>query len=260
MLVIQGKTYAPRLIILDKDGTLVAFQAMWHTWFERFMACIERDRRLALQTRIGVAGTLGYDPVDGEWDPLGPLTLASTEEVLLLTAGELYHYEDMAWDEALALVNQAESYAREVLSDTRLLTAIGDVRGRLQAFSAAGHRLALVTTDTRASTEGHLAALGISDLFSAVVCGDDGLPLKPAPDMALAACSQLGVDPSEAIMVGDSAVDMVMAHSAGLAAAIGVASGSMPGEALASYADCVIADIHAIGIQNGEVHDVPPTL
>lgn len=260
MLMIQGKTYAPKLIILDKDGTLVAFQAMWHTWFKRFMACVERDRRLGLQTRLGLAGTLGYDPVEGDWDPLGPLTLASTGEVLLLTAGQLYHYEGMVWDEALALVNRAEVYAREVLSDTRLLTAIGDVRGRLQSFSAAGHRLALVTTDTRVSTERHLAALGIGHLFGAIVCADDGIPLKPAPDMALAVCSQLGVDPSEAIMVGDSAVDMVMARTAGLAAAIGVASGSMPGEVLASYADCVIPDIHAIGVQNGEVPDVPSTL
>ena len=141
-----------------------------------------------------------------------------------------------------------------------VLTAIGDVRGRLQSFSAAGHRLALVTTDTRVSTERHLAALGIGHLFGAIVCADDGIPLKPAPDMALAVCSQLGVDPSEAIMVGDSAVDMVMARTAGLAAAIGVASGSMPGEVLASYADCVIPDIHAIGVQNGEVPDVPSTL
>ncbi len=260
MLVIQGRTYAPKLIILDKDGTLVAFQAMWHTWFQRFMACIEQDRRLGLQTRIGLAGTLGYDPVEGEWDPLGPLTLASTSEVLLLTAGQLYHYEDMVWDKALALVNRAEVYAREVLSDPRLLSGIGDVRDRLQTFTRAGYRLALVTTDTRASTEGHLAALGVGHLFGALVCADDGYALKPAPDMALAACAQLGVDPSEAIMIGDSAVDMVMARSAGLAAAIGVASGSMPAEALASYADCVIADIHAIGIQNGEVHDVRSTL
>jgi phosphoglycolate phosphatase len=141
-----------------------------------------------------------------------------------------------------------------------LLTAIGDVSGRLQSFISAGHTLALATTDTRVSTEAHLRALGIDRFFSAVVCGDDGIPLKPAPDMALAVCARLGIAPSEAIMIGDSAADMVMARSAGLAAAIGVTSGAMPGEALAPYADHVIPDIHSIAARNGEAHNVPRSI
>jgi phosphoglycolate phosphatase len=260
MLEINGETLSPRLIILDKDGTLIAFQAMWHTWFDRFLGYIGRRVNLTLEARIGLAGTLGYDPVDGDWDPLGPLTLASTGEVLLLAAGQLYHYQGTVWDEALALVQRAEEYAREALSDRSLLQPIGDVRGRLEQFTAAGYRLALVTTDTRASTQNHLDTLRLNEFFGAVICGDDGIPLKPAPDMALEVCRRLQVEPSQAIMVGDSAVDMVMARTAGLAAAIGVASGAMPGEALIAYADHVIPDIHAISIRNGEVHDAPPTL
>ncbi|MFO7696472.1 MAG: HAD family hydrolase [Anaerolineae bacterium] len=260
MLEINGETLSPRLIILDKDGTLIAFQAMWHTWFDRFLGYIGQQTELTLEARIGLAGTLGYDPVDGDWDPLGPLTLASTGEVLLLTASQLYHYQGLAWDEALDVVQRAERFAREILDDTSLLQTIGDVHSRLHEFTAAGYMLALVTTDTRASTRSHLDTLRLSEFFGAIVCGDDGIPLKPAPDMALEVCRRLQVDPSEAIMIGDSAMDMVMARTAGLAAAIGVASGSMPGETLASYADLVIADIHAIEIRNGEVHDALSTL
>ncbi|MHB1319588.1 MAG: HAD family hydrolase [Anaerolineae bacterium] len=260
MLEINGQSLSPRLIILDKDGTLIAFGAMWHTWFGRFLDCIERHSKLSLEARVGLAGTLGYDPVDGDWDPLGPLTLASTGEVLLLAASQLYHYQGLAWDEALALVQRAEEYAREALSDKTLLQPIGDVRDRLQTLTAAGYLLALVTTDTRSSTESHLDALRLTEFFGAVICGDDGIPLKPAPDMALEVCRRLQVEPSQTIMIGDSAVDMIMARSAGLAAAIGVTSGAMPGGALATYADYVIADIHAIGIRNGEVDHVLPTL
>lgn len=252
MLEICGHKLHPRLIILDKDGTLIAFERMWHVWFDRFMERIGQRTRLELQTRVALAGTLGYDPVDGDWDPLGPLTIASTGEILLLTAGQLYHHQGLTWDEALAVVNEAEAASRELLTDPALVEPVGDVHGALERLAGAGYLLALATTDNRAPTQEHLAHLGVAELLAAVVCGDDGIPLKPAPDMALELCRRVGVRPDEAIMVGDSVADMTMARQAGLAGAIAVASGAVPGELLAEHADWVIPDLHAIHLTNGE--------
>ena len=129
MLEINGESLSPRLIMLDKDGTLIAFDAMWHTWFDRFLEYIGTSVRGSLSRRASVwREPWDIDPVDGDWDPLGPLTLASTGEVLLLAASQLYHYQGLVWDEALALVHKAEEYAREVLADNSLLQPIGDVR------------------------------------------------------------------------------------------------------------------------------------
>ena len=253
MLQIDSLHLEPRLIIFDKDGTLIAFERMWHVWFERLMEHIGEQVRLDLQTRLDLAGTLGYDPVDGHWDPLGPLTIASTSEILLLIAGQLYQHVGLTWDEALAIVNEAEEVSRALLSDAELVEPIGDVRQTLQHLADAGYRLAIATTDNREPTERHLEMLGIADLFEAMLCGDDGVPLKPAPDMALAICQQLGVPADETIMVGDSVADMTMARSAGLAGAIAVASGAIPAELLVEHADCVIPDLHAI-----EIHDEAP--
>jgi phosphoglycolate phosphatase len=254
VLSIGGVCCAPRLVILDKDGTLVAFDVMWHAWFSRFKASLQATRPLSSELGHGMARTLGYDQEDGRWDPQGPLTLASTGEILLLTAGLLYQHQGITWDEALTVVHRAERYAREVLSDPALVRPIGDVRGWLQKLHSAGLKLALVTTDNRASTEEHLRILDISHLFDMVLCGDDGVPLKPAPDMALAVCQQLQIPPSDAIMIGDSVVDMLMARNAGLAVAIGVSSGSMPAELLQRHADCVVPDIHAIKWTQGQHH------
>mgnify|MGYP000934628374 CR=1 FL=1 len=235
------------LIILDKDGTLIAFESMWHTWFRRFLRHLLDQGCLSLQARMGLAGTLGFDPVDlDDWDPDGPLTLASTGEVLLLAASQLYACQGMSWEQALSRVQAAEVHARATLDDPELLTTVGDVAATLQLLRDGGHVLALATTDTRASTTRHLEILGLASYFSAVVCGDDGIPLKPAPDMALEICRRLGFAPEQAVMVGDSSFDMLMAHRAGLARAIGVSSGSMPAERLAPFADLVIADIHRL--------------
>lgn len=44
----------------------------------------------------------------------------------------------------------------------------------------------------------------------------DGIPSKPAPEMVWSAMEQLGVDAQHALYVGDSEVDVEMAHRAGL--------------------------------------------
>ena len=59
----------------------------------------------------------------------------------------------------------------------------------------------------------------------------DTHPSKPHPEMLLAACADAGVDPSEAVMIGDTEFDMDMARAAGTAA-IGVGWGYHPAEAL----------------------------
>jgi len=254
MLRIAGQTLNPRLVVLDKDGTLIAFEAMWHGWFERLMEVIASQITLNADTRRGLAGTLGYDPQSGAWDPLGPLTIAATGEVALLIASQLYRYQGKTWEEALAVVARAEEIARATLPVEKLTVPIGDVRGTLERLRRHGLLLALATTDVRATTERSLAHLGLSPLFATILCGDDGIPLKPAPDMALEICRRLGVAPQEAIMVGDTSVDLTMARRAGYAWAVGVTSGALSREALAPYADLIIPDIHAIEIwpEDGE--------
>jgi phosphoglycolate phosphatase len=246
MLILNGQQLDIRLVIVDKDGTLIAFDTMWHAWFRRTMELLEQAAPLDPAVRAGIEGALGVELASNTWDPAGPLTLASTSEVALLLAGQLYHHLGLSWAQAQALTMAAEQTARAVLQDDALLAPIGDVRGLLTRWRAQGLLLALCTTDERPSAERHLERLGLTDLFAATVCDGDGIALKPAPDMALALCQRLRVAPQQAIMVGDTVADLVMARSAGLAAAIGVTSGAMSRQDLEPYADWVVESIHAL--------------
>jgi len=49
-----------------------------------------------------------------------------------------------------------------------------------------------------------------------VVLGGDEAPRKPAPDGLLRICAVLGARPQEALLVGDSAVDLATARAAGV--------------------------------------------
>ncbi len=252
MLRIADRVIAPRLVVFDKDGTLIAFEAFWHAWLERNWALIEERVRLTPEAREGLAASLGLDLDSRDWDPLGPLTLAATQEVAVIIASQLYRYAGMDWLDALALVEETNRLAYESLPLDELVQPIGDVAGLLARLRAEGMALALVTADDRAPTEDTLQRLGLDGCWDTIICGDDGLPQKPAPEAALEACRRTGVAPEEAIMVGDTIGDLQMARRAGYALGVGVTSGALDADALAPYADVVVGSIHDVEITDEE--------
>jgi phosphoglycolate phosphatase len=85
----------------------------------------------------------------------------------------------------------------------------------LELLRARNRKLAVVTNKPRLFTEKLLESAGVAGHFGSVVAGDDGIPRKPAGDMLAAACSQLGTQPAETLMLGDSDNDVLAARAAG---------------------------------------------
>lgn len=104
--------------------------------------------------------------------------------------------------------------------DMTLIPGVADTLARLKQ----SYRLALVTTRGRALTEHFLQATGIADYFDVVITADDVRRLKPHPEPILTAAKQLGVEPEQCVMVGDTSVDVHAARSAG-ARVVGVLCG-----------------------------------
>ena len=111
------------------------------------------------------------------------------------------------------------------------------------ALHGRGIKIAIATMDERASTEAQLACLGIGSWVDALICVDDGVLGKPAPDMVRAVCEMTGVAPAQAAVVGDAVADLEMGRSAGAGLVIGVLSGISPIEMLAPQADLVIRSV-----------------
>jgi phosphoglycolate phosphatase len=250
MLEIGGVCVRARLVVLDKDGTLIAFDRLWHAWLEAFWRDLEGRLALTEEAREGLAASLGLDRCTGAWDPLGPLTLAATSEVSLIAASQVYRYLRLAWPAAQRAVEEANQGAYRTLPLDQLVEPVGDVPGLVRRLHERGVRVALATADDRAPTVETLDRLGWGNLFEVVLCGDDGLPNKPSPDMAIEICQRLNVLPQDAIMVGDTIADMEMARAAGFRLAVGVTSGALTRELLAPYADVVVPDVHALRIVN----------
>jgi phosphoglycolate phosphatase len=89
-------------------------------------------------------------------------------------------------------------------------------REALQALHAAGLPLAVVTNKQHRFACGLLERLELSAFLRLVVGGDSCERRKPDPQPLLHACSQLGVAPGRAWMVGDSVNDVQAARAAGM--------------------------------------------
>jgi phosphoglycolate phosphatase len=121
-----------------------------------------------------------------------------------------------------------------------------DLPALFNALRARGLKIAIATLDDRAPTEATLASLGVASLVDALACADDGLALKPAPDMVWAVCRITGVEPARAVVVGDAEMDLLMGRAAGVGLVVGVLSGLAPQDALAPHADVLLASVTEI--------------
>ncbi len=77
-------------------------------------------------------------------------------------------------------------------------------------------RLAVATNGPAQAIESALRAAGLLEYFDEILSPEQQLRPKPAPDVYLAACEALQVDPSDAIAFEDSAVGVTSARRAGL--------------------------------------------
>ena len=114
----------------------------------------------------------------------------------------------------------------------------------LEEIHAVPHWLMGVATGkSRRGLDALLTSMGLSGRFVTEQVADDH-PSKPHPAMLYAALAETGLDPEDAVMVGDTEYDMEMARAAGLVF-IGVTWGYHPRERLAG-ADYLIDEIGAL--------------
>ena len=117
-------------------------------------------------------------------------------------------------------------YREHLLDHTALYPGVREVldyfRGRLQA---------VVTNKPNPASRQILQALGVADYFMEILGGDDGYPKKPDPAGLRAILDRSKVEPHQALLVGDSPIDIQTGTRAGVATVV-VAQGFSPREEL----------------------------
>jgi phosphoglycolate phosphatase-like HAD superfamily hydrolase len=225
------------LVVFDKDGTLIDFDVMWGGWAENLADRLEAS--LGHPIRVDLHREIGYDSKARRTRPGSPLAATPMAELRVLTTDLVVRSTGRSTAAAAKAVDDAWLPPDPIL----LAHPLTDLDALFRALRGAGCRVAVVTSDDRVPTESTLAGLGIAGLVDAVVCADDGLRSKPAPDTLLEACRILGLEPARTAMIGDSVADMTMATAARVGRRIAVLSGIGRRSELEPLSDAVIGSI-----------------
>lgn len=151
------------------------------------------------------------------------------------------HGAEFTWDDKMAVIGTSFDFTARYFADrlgrpreegARLVEEMVElmhdrVRRQVQARPGAlelvgrlreidGVRIGLASNSPRFLVEDALATAGLTDVFETIVTSSDVEHAKPAPDIYLRACANLGVEPSEALALEDSASGVAAAKAAGL--------------------------------------------
>jgi len=233
------KNFQPQAVIFDKDGTLIDFDAMWGEWTLYLAKQINQVSGLDVSTSL--CDAFGYDETNKKVIPGGKLA-SNPMSVLYDLTIQVVHSSGFSVENAQQIVDQIWAIPDPVL----LAKPLTDLRTLFESLTARGIKIAIATADDRTPTQAMIEALDIEEFISCIVCADDGITSKPAPDMAISLCKKMDVEPSQTIVIGDTISDLKMARAAGAGMAVGVLSGVSNARDLVQYADLLIESIEEL--------------
>lgn len=188
------------LLIFDLDGTLV-------------------DSKQDLANAVNATrGHMGLGPIDD-----GRISSYVGEGATVLMRRALGREASEA-DIAKALEFFLAYYSEHKLDHTRPYPGVPEALERLRR---AGVRMAVLTNKPVRVSQAILEGLGLAEYFARVYGGNSFEQKKPHPMGVDRLLAELGVEPEQAMMVGDSAVDIRTARNAGIKAC-GVSYGFQP--------------------------------
>lgn len=180
-----------RLVVFDLDGTLVDTpRAIVETFTAAFSAL-----NVPVQDASAIRATIGL-PLEQAFGTL--MGIASDDPRVALGMEQYQHF-----------------FQELVLPNARALRFPGVADG-LATLAGQGIALAVATSKFYRSADALLTAAGLRDCFDLVVGADQVSRPKPHPEMGDMILRVLGVAAEDAVMVGDTTHDLLMAKAAGM--------------------------------------------
>jgi 2-phosphoglycolate phosphatase len=182
----KGVDFNLKAVLFDLDGTLIDS---------------EKD----------IAEAANYTRVHYGLAPVSDSTIATFvgNGVLVLLSKALETKDEARIQEAHEVF---KTHYREHCADhTKVFPGIIEL---LEAFKKRGIKMGVVSNKPQEFTDAILEKLGLTGYFQVAFGPEATVNRKPHPEPLLTALTRMGVSPSEAVMIGDSVVDIEAARAA----------------------------------------------
>jgi phosphoglycolate phosphatase len=144
--------------------------------------------------------------------PLPP-NLSANEFFCQTLEDSLRSIDGMSEDQMHGAMKHFNSRYPEIAKRTAKL--FPHVSNTLRSLKKSGLSLGIATNESRRNLNKLVEKLKIGTFIHQSVCHDEVLQSKPSPDMALKTLRAFGVEPRDALVVGDSILDIDMGKAAG---------------------------------------------
>ena len=188
--MVQPMTRTARLeaVLFDMDGVIIDSEPLWTEAERRFLASRMLEYSPQLKTVM-----MGRD---------------AREAVRLL----IKHYRlREGVEEVIAERNQLVT---ELFKQR--LQPIPNVLRLLRSLRESGIKTGLASSSPKQLVKLALDKLGITQLFEAIISGDQVARGKPAAEIYLAAAKKIGVDPANCLVIEDAPLGIAAAKAAGM--------------------------------------------
>ncbi|XP_072169845.1 putative pyrophosphatase PpaX [Diadema setosum] len=227
-----------KVAIFDKDGTLTCMHSLWGPWLSQVAKRLENVTGMRLQEEIFKA--MGFDSASNTFGP--GILMEQPNRACFEYLHALLQKKGVPKDRAHRIVTSCYDNANALLSGE--LVEFGDVQGIFTRLKDEGYYIAVDTADSRIVTEGTLDRLGVAHLVDVIVCGNDpGVVPKPHAFTALKICAKLGVEPKNAVFIGDTPTDAMCGRNSNCGLVISVLTGGVDRRLLEDKADFVVESI-----------------
>ena len=165
--------------------------------------------RLIYKLWLEIAPKYGFNTVDTLFYKVIGVTKTYTEQVFYKEYGKDIPY----WE----FREEAKNVFFEYINEHGIPLKDG-IRELLEHLKANGYKIGLASSTSIETVTAELKMEKLYDYFDVVIGGDLIKNSKPAPDIYLTACEQLGINPKNAVAIEDSFNGIRSASAAGMRA------------------------------------------
>ena len=217
-----------RLILLDKDGTIIDIHHYWGSMLkERAQLIVNRwfsDSDSQAKIFNELIDAMGIEIESGRMKPEGPVGV-KPRPFIVKVASEVVCKNGVNTEE-----EEIEKLFKEVDLQTAndilpFLKVLPGINTFIKECHEQGLHLGVVTTDITERGRKALQALEMGNYFQYIIGGDQVKNPKPASDSVDIILEQSGIERDKTAVIGDHSVDILMGMNSGVATNIGVLTG-----------------------------------
>ena len=245
-----------KLVIFDKDGTIIDNTLMFGKWTSDLVVKMNKCFPGLLDInhkKISIWKHLGYDHINNVFDSNSVIAKGTNDDIRNAICDYIVNIRQLVIcktnEDRIVVVDKIRQSWFDIKIKKENIKLCGNFGNIIDFLRMHKIKVAICTSDDRKPTEETLKILDINTRrgksIDYLVCGNDMIESKPSPVPLLTICKKLGVEPQNAMMVGDTIADVHAGINAKFGSIIAVLSGGYDNTNL-SEADKIIPNIDSL--------------